>query len=218
VRSTSHPPGIGNSFNLLAHRAHVRNALDAPSPSSVAGNVATYITERTERPIYNGRPDERRGPPVVIYNESLAQLKHRLNDPSRLPEPPTNYVDVTAKLFRTAIAIYASERERGEAMCRYFSHLFGVKLEQYVQVPEENFNRKSADGVALVQETMQDEIFGKNKAVVVYMELKNELGIRGDGGLQAALSLRKHVAQKAVKLFMLTLTFYVTDLKWAIVR
>jgi hypothetical protein len=180
----------------------------------VAGNVATYITEQTERLIYNGRPDERCGPPVVIYNESLAQLKHRLNDLSRLPEPPTTYVDVTAKLFRAAIAIYASEHERGDAMYHHLNHLLGgVKLEYFDQVSEET----SESDALVVQETIQDETYGK-KAVVTYMELKNELGICGDGSLQAALSLRKHVAQKGVKLSMLTLTFHVADLESAIVR
>jgi hypothetical protein len=103
-------------------------------------------------------------------------------------------------------------------MYHHLNPLLGVKLEQYVQVPIGSPNRKSAEGDPLVQETIQDEIFGKKKAVEVYIELKNELGIRGDGGLQAALSLRKHIAQKTVKLSMLTLAFYVTDLESAIVR
>ena len=66
-------------------------------------------------------------------------------------------------------------------------------------------NTRSAEGDAVVQEPIKYETSGKKKAVVAYMELKNELGIRGDGGLQAALSLRKHVAQNAVELFMITL-------------
>jgi hypothetical protein len=198
---------IGTSFYLLAHRIHVRNAQVAPSPSSVTGNVVVYIKEQAERPIYNGRPDNRRGAPVVIYNDSLAKLKHHLNDLSRLPEPPSNYVGVSAKLFRAAIAIYASERERGEAMYRYFTQLFGIQLDQHVQVLEENFKRQSAEGDVLVQETIQDKTYGEKKAVVTYMELENELGIHGDGGLQAALSLRKHVSQKAVKLSIPTSAF-----------
>ena len=154
----------------------------------------------------------------MIYNESLAQLKHDLSDLSRVVDPLANYVDATAKLLHAATPIYALERERAEAMYHHLNSLLGVKLEQYVQVPGGSSNRKSAEGDALVQETIQDEIFGKKKAVVVYIELKNELGICGDGGLQAALSLRKHVAQKAVKLSILTLACHVTDLEWVIVR
>ena len=41
---------------------------------------------------------------------------------------------------------------------------------------------------------------GKKSAVLTYLELKDELGMRGEGGLQAALSLRKFVSQDAVKL------------------
>ena len=147
----------------------------------------------------------RRGSPVVIYNESLARLKHDLNDISKLVEPPANFLDATAKLFLAAIPIYGSERERGEAMYSHLSRLQGASLNLFVQVPEQMSNKKSAEGDVVVQEPMQDEAFGEKKAVVAYMELKNELGFRGDGGLQAALSLRKHIAQKAVKLLIITL-------------
>jgi hypothetical protein len=34
------------------------------------------------------------------------------------------------------------------------------------------------------------------------MELKNELGLRGDGGFQAALSLRKNISLEGVKLLV----------------
>jgi hypothetical protein len=40
---------------------------------------------------------------------------------------------------------------------------------------------------------------------VAYVELKDELGVRGDGGLQAALSLRKYVVQEHVELLVITL-------------
>jgi hypothetical protein len=84
--------------------------------------------------------------------------------------------------------------------------------------PKRSPERKSAECDALVLETIRDKTYGEKKAVITYMELKNELGIRGDGLLQAALSLRKHVAQKAVKLSMIILAFYVTDLESAILR
>lgn len=218
VRFAFKSSDISNSFYLSAHHASVLDAQEALAPSSVAGNVNKYKSEQQDRPIYNGRPDKRLGPPIVIYNESLAQLKHDLSDLSRVVDPPANYVDATAKLFRAATPIYATEHERGEAMFHHLNPLLGVKLERYVQVPEENSNRKSAEGDALVRETIKDEMFGEKKAVLVYIELKNELGMRGDGGLQAALSLRKHIAQKGVKLSMLTLIFYVTDFESAIVR
>jgi hypothetical protein len=194
-----HPISAIHLSYLLAHLASVLKARDAPSPSSVAGSIEKYKSEQSKRPIFNGRPYNRRGPPVAIYNESLAQLKHDLGDLSSVVGPPANYVDTTAKLFLAAIPIYASERERGEAIYSHLSRLLGANLEFSVQVPEGKSNKKSAEGDAVVQEIIQDETFGKKTAVVAYMELKNELGIRGDGGLQAALSLRKHIAQKGVK-------------------
>ena len=85
-------------------------------------------------------------------------------------------------------------------MYGHLSRLLGANLNLFVRVPGVTSNKKSAEGDAVVQEPINDETFGKKKAVVAYMELKNELGIRGDGGLQAALSLRKHVYQNAVEL------------------
>jgi len=35
----------------------------------------------------------------------------------------------------------------------------------------------SVEGDAVVQEPVKDEVFGKEEAVVAYVELKNELGL-----------------------------------------
>jgi len=47
---------------------------------------------------------------------------------------------------------------------------------------------------------------------VAYLELKNELRLRGKAGLPVASSLCKHVSQKNVRLSVILLTFSVTDL------
>ena len=198
------PPGISHSFYLSVHLMSVFEARDASAPSSVAASVGKYKFEQSKRPIYNGRPVHRRGPPVVVYNESLAQLKHDLSDLSNVAEPHANFVGAAAKFFNTATPIYDSERDRGDTIFSHLNRLLGADLDLSVQVPDVKSKRKSAEGDAAVQEPIKDETFGKKKAVVAYIELKNELGQHGDSGLQAALSLRKHIAQKAVELFMIT--------------
>jgi hypothetical protein len=171
----------------------------------VAASVEKYESKQTKRPIYNGRPLYRSGPPVVIYDKSLAQLEHDLTDLSDVVEPPAKHVETTAKLFCAAAPIYDSQRERREAMYGHLSRLLGASLSHSVQEPEVKSNKYSAEGGAVVQELIRDETFGKKNAVVAYIELNNELGLSGDGGLRAALSLRKHIAQQAVELFMITL-------------
>ena len=74
----------------------------------MAGSVEKYQSEQDKRPIYNGRPFHRGGPPVAIYNQSLAQLKHDLVDLSKVVELPADYVCATAKLFFSANLIYSS--------------------------------------------------------------------------------------------------------------
>ncbi|KAI0270891.1 hypothetical protein BGY98DRAFT_1009087 [Russula aff. rugulosa BPL654] len=64
-------------------------------------------------------------------------------------------------------------------------------------VPERYFNGRSESMEGTIHGTVKDESCGKKSAVLAYLELKDEVGMRGEGGLQAALSLRKFVSQDA---------------------
>jgi hypothetical protein len=57
----------------------------------------------------------------------------------------------------------------------------------YFTVNEGNFNGWSTEGT--IHGTLNDESCRKKTAVLVYMELKDELGLCGEGGLQAALPM-----------------------------
>ncbi len=192
--------GIGRLFHFSAHLTSVLQAQQAPSPSTVVASVGTYQSEQEKRPIYNGRPFERRGSPVVIYDESLAKLKQQLGNLSKELEPPGDYVRRTAKLFLAAAKIYKSESKRGKPIWNHLSDLLGVpnKFDLAVQALKANSMQKATEADALFRVNIEDETFGQKEAIVVYMELKNELGSGGDGGLQAALSLRKYVTQESV--------------------
>jgi hypothetical protein len=171
----------------------------------VAASVGKYKQEQINHPIYNGRPIERRGPPVVIYNEPLARLKDKLRHLANAPEPSSDYVALTADLFRAAATIYDSEKERGNEIYGYLERLLGTSLDRAVGAHEERSNRKTTEADAVVRKPIENHYFGNKSAVVAYVELKNELGVRGDGGLQAALSLRKYVVQEHVELLVITL-------------
>jgi len=166
----------------------------------VAASVGKYKQEQINHPIYNGRPIERRGPPVVIYNEPLARLKDELRHLANVPEPSADHVSLTADLFHAAATIYDSEKERGNEIYSYLERLLGTSLgtslDHSVWANEERSNRKITEADAIVRKPIENHHFGNKTAVVAYVELKNELGIRGDGGLQAALSLRKYVVQE----------------------
>ena len=83
-------------------------------------------------------------------------------------------------------------------------------------MPEGNLNGWSTE--ATIHGTLKDESCGKKTSVLVYLELKGELGVRGEGGLQAALSLRKFVSQNAVKLLVIIPDFCVTNCELFTVR
>lgn len=193
------PPlyNISHSFYLPVHFASVSAARAAPSPSTVANNVGTYKEEQYNHPIYNGRPVDLHGPPVEIYDETLAKLKDDLRDLSKAPEPSTHYIAQTADLFHAFATIYDCESLLRETFLGPLRRLLGADLDFFLEVPEGNVNGWSTKGT--IHETLKDESFGKKIAVLVYLELKDKPGVSGDGGLQAALSLRKFVSQNSVK-------------------
>jgi hypothetical protein len=201
--SSSHV--ISCSFYLSAHLASVSAARSAPAPSTVANNVGTYKEEQVKRPIYNGRPIELHGPPVEIYDETLAKLKHDLSDLSNAPEPSADYIVQTANLFHASAPIYLSEPLRTKAVHGLLRWLLDADVQLSVKASEEKSKRLITEGDAAVCETLEDDSCGKKAAVVAYLELKNELGLRGEAGLQAALSLRKYVCQKDVSLSLIAI-------------
>jgi hypothetical protein len=202
--SASHSPSyvINRLFYLSGHLASVSAAQAAPAPSTVTNNVGTYKEEQVKHPIYNGRPIELHGPPVEIYDETLAKLKHDLSDLSNAPKPSTDYIVQTANLFHASAPIYNSEPLRTKAVYGLLRWLLGADIRLSVKASEDKSNRLTTEGDGAICETLEDVSYGKKTAVVAYLELKNELGLRGDAGLQAALSLRKHVSQKNVRLFV----------------
>ena len=167
----------------------------------MAGSVSKYKQEQVNHPIYNGRPIERRGPPVVIYDEPLARLKDELRHFANAPEPSADYVALTARLFHAAATIYDSEKERGNEIYGYLERLLGTSLDRSVSA-HEGSNGKPTEAGAIVRKPIENRHFNDKTAVVAYVELKNELGVRGDGGLQAALSFRKYVVQEHVELLV----------------
>jgi hypothetical protein len=169
----------------------------------VTANVGKYKREQVDHPIYNGRPLERRGPPVVLYNESLAKLKHDICNLTDAPEPSPEHVALTAELFHAAATIYDSETQRGDAIYDHLRRLLCATLDRSVRVSGRTA-KTITEADAVVSGDIGDQYF-REKAVVAYVELKNELGIRGEGGLQAALSLRKYVAREDVELPVITL-------------
>ena len=205
--SASHSPSytISCSFYLTAHLASVSAAQAAPPPSSVTRSVGIYKEEQVKHPIYNGRPTELHGPPVEIYDETLAKLKHDLSDLSNAPEPSADYIVQTANLFHASAPIYNSEPQRTKAVYELLRWLLAADIQLSIKASEDTSNRLTTEGDGAICETLVDVTYGEKTAVVAYLEFKNELGLGGEAGLQAALSLRKHLCQKNVRLSVITI-------------
>ena len=148
---------------------------------------------------------ELHGPPVEIYDETLAKLKHDLSDLSNAPEPSADYIVQTANLFHASAPIYNSEPLRTMAVYELLRWLLAADIQLSVKASDGKSNRLTTEGDGAICETLGDVSYGEKTAVVAYLELKNELGLGGEAGLQAALSLRKHLSQKNVRLSMITI-------------
>ena len=138
----------------------------------MAGSVGKYKQEQVDHPIYNGRPTERRGPPVVIYNEPLAKLKDELRHLADLPEPSDDYGALTAELFHAAATMYDSEKQRGKVIYTHLERLLGTSLDlsscaqtersedsldRSIWVHEERSNSKTTEADAAVRKPIENQ-------------------------------------------------------------
>ena len=101
-------------------------------------------------------------------------------------------------MFCTAARIYAKECEHEDPIYKLLGKLLGVKFKRVVDAPKANSKQRATVADALFCTEIEDTEFGKKNAVAIYLELKNGLSLSRDGGLQATLSLRKHITQDAV--------------------
>jgi hypothetical protein len=120
-----------------------------------------YKEEQYNHPIYNGRPVDLHGPPVEIYDETLAKLKDDLRDPFKAPEPSTHYIVQTADLFHAFATIYDTEPLPREAFLGPLRQLLGADLDFFVKVPERDFNGRSESTEGTIHGTVKGESWWK---------------------------------------------------------
>ena len=168
----------------------------APHPSSVSKRANAFRTEQLERPIYNGRPADRRGPPVAIYHKAFAELKEALRDPTMVVDKAEEErVKHTAKLFLAATDIYDNKNERSESVIGHLEKLLDVTFIARPKAKDRWFEPDDTVVVAPVGNATD----GGEKAIIGCVEFMNELGFGGDCGIQNALGLRKYLAQDEVR-------------------
>ncbi|KAI0291519.1 hypothetical protein B0F90DRAFT_1956242 [Multifurca ochricompacta] len=173
-----------------AHHQIIKDANAAAAPSSVSNTPAIFKSEQQKHPIYDGRPANRRGPPITIYHTAFAQLKDSLQDLNKVVDPQeVKRVGDTAKLILASTEIYRTEKERATMVYPYIRSLLGVKLRESVATT--TGGKIKAESDALVEQDLDDKTFGEKVATVGHLELKNELGVAGQCAVQNTLGLRK---------------------------
>lgn len=183
--------------HVLAHHQIIEDAAAAAAPSSVSNSPAMFKSEQEKRPIYDGRPANRRGPPITIYHTAFAQLKDSLQDLNKVVDPQElKRVDDAAKLTLASTQIYQTEKERASNVYPYICSLLGIKLRENVATT--TGGKKKAESDALIEQDLHDKTLGENVAIVGHLELKNELGVAGQCAVQNTRGLRKFLANDKV--------------------
>ncbi|KAH9921084.1 hypothetical protein B0H21DRAFT_827183 [Amylocystis lapponica] len=162
-------PEYNPDYIAIVAVAHIQAGIDALTPSSTVAKPLVLVVlayEQEHHPIYNGRPAHLHGPSVTLDHSVLAELKDALDDPSATT-PTALQLQLTQELFPKMSAIYDTENERINITKPVLEALLG-------SVDIDKIHKVTGDGL---------------------IKWKNELGSPDDGGIQAALTYRKHIVQ-----------------------
>jgi hypothetical protein len=121
--------------HAVAHLKVIKDADAAAAPSSVSNDPALFKSQQEKYPVYNGRPANRRGPPIAIYHTAFAPIKDALQDLNKVVDPlEVRRVDDTAKLFLASTKIYKTENDRTENIYPYLCNLLGIEHSELLQI------------------------------------------------------------------------------------
>lgn len=161
----------------------------AKAPSSAA-KPSEKRAQQLKYPIYNGRPDDLRGPPIVIYHPAFAKLKDDLDNPEQI-QVSTEELRCTHQLFETSTAFYNSEQGLIEATRDPWQKLLGMVIRRVA----------SEGGTTVTDGSVTVDLPLYERALICNFEWKQDLGSIGDPGFQGGCSYRKIVVSPAVRFF-----------------
>ncbi|KAL5522069.1 hypothetical protein ACEPAF_1925 [Sanghuangporus sanghuang] len=145
-------------------------------------------SEQSKYPIYNGRSDSCRGPPITIYNKAFAELKDALEDVSHI-EVTAQELKAAHMLLTMSIKFYYHEGHRMEQTDLELEKLLGYSI------------TNTAPGDGLVRTDLHEQ-----RVILACLRWKNELGSEGDAGYHAACSYREYVTDSEVRIVEFVLT------------
>ena len=106
-------------------------------------------------------------------------------------------MEPTTRLFLAVIPICASTREYRKVICSYLRNLLVVN-------PDPKFSVSAFEEGSIAEGAVLEENIRQADRSLDNLEVRNGLARGGDGGPQAAPSVRKYVAQKEVEVFIIT--------------
>ena len=164
------------------HEVGFAIARDKPAPSTAANVISLLHTQRNE-PIFITRPHSTRGPPITIYHSAFAEFRRNLKTRRDLGIPP-EYYKIVSSFLVTSCALYASERERRNALLPFLKLL----LRQTIKSGQLE-DGCSSDGISVTKVSLGSMGI---MALLLLWELKNEIGTGGcDPSTEASFSFTR---------------------------
>jgi hypothetical protein len=135
-----------------------------------------------------GRPVNKQGLPVGLYNPIFDEFQARLSDPTAETDIAHNQLSVTSSFCTAAVAIYRNEKERQHAMADLIDNLLYAPVTGILVR-----NNANSDGTIL---TMAHGM-SLYRAI---LEWKNDMGEGGcDAVKQGCFSFRNYWIQPSVR-------------------
>jgi hypothetical protein len=149
--------------------------------------MPAFLREQEKMPVLNGRPTGNFGPPIGLFHPVFNAFQTALKMPGDIPVDPEAYKLVKG-LFNAAGELYEFERQRVSAIDQFLPDLLGSSI-------------LTASGVGVESDGVVMEFIGTSQALVVFREVKNEIGTaHSDPYNQASCAYRKYWVQSLSKL------------------
>jgi len=172
---------------FVVQKSFITLALQGPSPSQAA-KLSNFAGQQDQCPILVGRPIDKQGLPVGLYNPIFDEFRTRFSNPTAQTDVTPDHLSSTSKFCTAAVAIYKNERSRREAMQDMLAHILYQPMSSI-------FARNGAisDGTILT-------IAHGMSLYRAVLEWKNDIGEGGcDAVKQGCFSFRNYWIQKDVR-------------------
>jgi len=186
--------GLGDPLD--AYNRKIKKALNdrinklspGPSPSEIVASPEKLlgVFGGNEPDIYLGRPG---GAPAVLFSPPLATLQQRLDDLEQVEVSRLEVVDLAGPYFHCAVKFYRNEEAREDSIKKFINSAIG-RTGDWGRFIDCAASKIKPDGC-----------WWHDEFIIMFLELKNSLGLGGDALYQGIIDFSKILSRDKYKPF-----------------